>query len=153
MKQIYILILKKKKYYIGSSDDVEASYLEHINGKYEWTRKYEPDGKMTSFSSTGPFDEDNHVKMYMAKYGIDNVRGGSYSTVKLNPWQRALIEKEIRYAKDLCFNCGQSGHYIKECSSPLCCIRCGKLDHDYTKCRAKKHINGTRLVDSSCRLI
>jgi hypothetical protein len=31
------------------------------------------------------FDEDKYVKEYIAKYGIDKVRGGSYVTNDLTP--------------------------------------------------------------------
>ena len=44
-----------------------------------------------------PFDEDKWVKAYMYHYGIENVRGGSYTTVLLDPLLRRLLDHELSY--------------------------------------------------------
>jgi hypothetical protein len=53
----------------------------------------------------------------MAKYGIENVRGGTYSNVvlDLDTNSIAILEKEIRHSKNLCTRCGRDSHYIKDC--------------------------------------
>ncbi len=49
-------------------------------------------------------------KIYMKKYGIKNVRGGSYVTIKLNKNQIIFIKKEIYMADNRCLKCGRKGH-------------------------------------------
>ena len=51
----------------------------------------------------------------MAKYGINKVRGGSYTTKELSEEQYNLLTKEIRGATDACFRCGRKNHFIKDC--------------------------------------
>ena len=46
----------------------------------------------------------------MKKYGIKNVRGGSYVTIKLNKNQIIFIKKEIYMADNRCLKCGRKGH-------------------------------------------
>lgn len=50
----------------------------------------------------------------MAKYGIDKVRG-SYVQIELSPFHIDALNMEIRGAKDLCTQCGRSGHFIRNC--------------------------------------
>jgi predicted GIY-YIG superfamily endonuclease len=116
MEQIYILKLRAGKYYIGKTRNVEKRYESHLIGEGSgWTKKYRPLSLVKTIKSTSQFDEDKYVKEYMAKYGIENVRGGTYSNVVLDANSIALLEKEIRHSKNLCTRCGRDTHYIKDC--------------------------------------
>ena len=44
------------------------------------------------------FDEDKYVKIYASKYGIDNVRDGSYSKIYLDNDHKKLLNNELRVA-------------------------------------------------------
>ena len=59
------------------------------------------------------------VKKYMKKYGIDAVRGGSYSQVQLSAKQREFLSAELRTAAGSCFVCGRSGHLCRQCPGRL----------------------------------
>lgn len=68
-----------------------------------------------TIKSISHFDEDKYVKEYMSKYGIDNVRGGTYSNIDLDDNCIAVLEKEIRHSKNECMRCGRDTHFIKDC--------------------------------------
>jgi predicted GIY-YIG superfamily endonuclease len=115
MEQIYILKLRAGKYYIGKTKNIVKRYEEHLTGTGSgWTKKHKPLSLLTTIKSTSLFDEDKYVKEYMAKYGIENVRGGTYSNVVLDANSIAILEKEIRHSKNLCTRCGRDSHYIKD---------------------------------------
>jgi len=116
MDHIYILKLREGKYYIGKTNNVEKRFNEHIAGNGSgWTKKYKPISLIKSVISTSYFDEDKYVKEYMAKYGIENVRGGTYSNINLDANCISLLEKEIWHSKNLCTRCGRDTHFIKDC--------------------------------------
>ena len=116
MEHIYILKLKAGKYYIGKTKNIEKRWTEHITGNGAgWTKKYKPISLIKSVISTSYFDEDKYVKEYMAIYGIENVRGGTYSNIVLDDNSIAVLEKEIRHSKNVCMRCGRDTHFIKDC--------------------------------------
>jgi hypothetical protein len=83
-----------------------------------WTRKYKPIKMERVIRSASSFDEDKFTKEYMSTYGIDNVRGGSYTTVELSEEQKEFLTREIWGANDLCGRCGDAGHFIRYCTRP-----------------------------------
>jgi len=114
---IYVLLLEENKYYIGKSSDVEKRYQEHLNGLGSaWTNKYKPIILERTIQNANSFDEDRYVKEYMHMYGIDNIRGGSYSMLELSDNQKEVIKKEIWGANDCCNKCGKKDHFINNCS-------------------------------------
>lgn len=116
MTSIYILQLEHGCFYIGKSDNVSKRYQEHVNGKGSaWTRLHKPISLERTVNHASAFDEDKITKEYMAKYGIDKVRGGSYVQIELTRAQIEVLTREIRGAKDLCTKCGRSGHFVKDC--------------------------------------
>lgn len=116
MSTIYILKLKNNKYYVGRTDNVDKRYEQHLNGKgSEWTKKYKPIKILKIIEDCSAFNEDKYVKMFMSKYGIDNVRGGSYISFNINDNVKKLLQKEIWMANDVCIRCGRDNHFIKKC--------------------------------------
>ena len=113
---IYVLRLEGGRYYVGKSDDVCKRYQQHLNGSGSaWTRKYKPISLVKTIKNVSSFEEDKVTKEYMSKYGIDKVRGGSYVEVDLSDFQTESVKTEIWAAKDLCTQCGRSGHFVKDC--------------------------------------
>ena len=116
MDNIYILKLKEGKYYIGKTNNIEKRWNEHITGNGSgFTKKYKPISLIKTIKSISHFDEDKYVKEYMSKFGIDNVRGGTYSNIDLDDNCIAVLEKEIRHSKNECMRCGRDTHFIKDC--------------------------------------
>ena len=113
---IYILKLEQSKYYVGKSKNVQARFQEHMQGKGSaWTRKYKPVSIDAIIEDVSPFDEDKQVKIYMSKYGIENVRGGTYITETLTEEQLNSLKAEIWGSNDLCNKCGRKSHFFKDC--------------------------------------
>jgi hypothetical protein len=163
---IYILRLTNGKYYVGKTNDVQKRYWEHKVGKgAEWTRKYPPECVQSIIRDASPFDEDRYVKEYMSKFGVDSVRGGSYSQTILDDAQKSAIEMELRCAEDTCMRCGRAGHFVATCYARTdvdgktiddeeedeesedddSCHRCGREGHWANKCYARWDVDGCEL--------
>ena len=123
---IYILELANNKYYVGKTANVKQRFAQHCAGKgSEWTRLHKPKRVVQYIQCDDPMAEDIYTKKYMRRWGIENVRGGSYSQVALFDWQVKSLEHEFKTTRDRCFKCGMSGHFAKDCiTEPLakdCC--------------------------------
>lgn len=114
---IYVLQLIKNKFYIGkTSKNINERFFVHKKGLgTKWTKLYKPVKIIEHFETNDKFEEDKYTKKYMDKYGIDNVRGGSYSNTTLNEWQIKALNHELKTSNDLCFNCGKPGHFASNC--------------------------------------
>ena len=146
---IYILKLQGGRYYVGKSNDVMKRYGEHLSGNGSaWTRKYKPISVEKVIENVSPYQEDAFTKEYMAKYGIDKVRGGSYVSEELDDFQKEALNMEIWGAQDKCTRCGRKGHFIKDCYANTdasgnelveevwCCNYCDKEFEDEDECES-----------------
>ena len=114
---IYLIECENGKYYVGKTTDCEHRFRQHCNNKGSvWTRLHKPLRIVEVFESNDGFDEDKYTKKFMNKYGIENVRGGSYTRIILSKNIKAVLKKEFMTANDLCYRCGSNGHFAKECS-------------------------------------
>jgi cellular nucleic acid-binding protein len=116
MDYLYVLKLEKGKWYVGKTSDVMKRYQQHVEGKASaWTSKYSPVSLVESKPIISDHDENNITKDYMKKYGIENVRGGSYTQIKLDDSMISILNKEFLGNADKCFNCGLPGHFANKC--------------------------------------
>lgn len=112
---VYILKLEQGKFYIGKT--VEPHF--RINNHFEsngsaWTTRYRPIELLELIPDCDDYDEDKYTKMYMDKFGIDNVRGGSFVSVELSDSTRKFLEQMCRGTNNKCFKCGKA-HFVKNC--------------------------------------
>ena len=116
MSTVYILKLEHDKYYVGSTDNIEVRINAHSSGGGAlWTKLHKPIRVVEVIRGCDEFDEDKYVKKYMHRYGIDNVRGGSYVFEKLDAATKKFLEREMLHSSRACFKCGKLGHFVKEC--------------------------------------
>ena len=98
MRTIYCLELENNRFFLflrptPSSNPIEL-FLEAVL-TYEYIQQNKPLDIKGIWPETHPLDLDHHVKKYMLDYGIDRVRGGSYSAPLLTPEQRAFLTTEL----------------------------------------------------------
>ena len=84
---IYAIQLDQGKYYIGKTNNPQFRLENHFNSNgSEWTKMYKPLSILEIKPNCDDYDEDKITRQYMDKYGINNVRGGSFVSVKLDKY-------------------------------------------------------------------
>jgi len=112
---IYILELEGGYYYVGRSATPNVRIEAHHAGTGAiWTQLH-PMVRVMEVITGDRFDEDKYVLKTMDQYGIDKVRGGSYSNIKLTAAQRKSLESQLAHTNDQCARCGRKGHFIASC--------------------------------------
>jgi hypothetical protein len=163
---LYILQLEQQKYYIGKTTNTQFRLDMHFNSHgSEWTKKYKPVQIVEIIPNCDDYDEDKYTIKYMEKYGINNVRGGSFCKIKLREENKTTLKRMITGTTDKCFICGEKGHFAKECNkddanfSKLLdeleellvendlCFRCYRKGHYADNCYAKTSISGEPIED------
>lgn len=113
---IYILECENNKYYVGKSKFPDFRLEQHFNKEGSaWTTKYKPIKVVKLMPNCDSFDEDKYTRILMSQFGIENVRGGSYCQIELPEEIKNHLKREIEGAKDQCFHCKKSGHFIRDC--------------------------------------
>jgi hypothetical protein len=113
---IYILKLQKEKYYIGKTNNPDFRLNDHFNSNASsWTTKYTPIQLLKLIPNCDDYDEDKYTRIYMDKYGIDNVRGGSFTMIKLDNASKMCLKQMSNGTNDKCFKCEEKGHFAKDC--------------------------------------
>ena len=147
MVYIYILQLDDNKYYIGKTTQPDIRLDSHFNSNGStWSKKYKPIKIIGLIPDCDNYDEDKYTIKYMQKYGIENVRGGSFCEIILSKETITTIEKMINSVSDNCYMCGSQDHFIKDCDMKFEKIK--ELPHENTELK----IN-TTVINEKCNCI
>ena len=116
---VYTLKLADDCFYVGrvkNSDSLLLRIQQHEAGEgAEWTKLHPVLDTHALRHHATNMDEDACVISLMAEHGIDKVRGGSYSNIKLSAAQRKSLESQLAHTNDQCARCGRKGHFIASC--------------------------------------
>ena len=113
---IYILQLEQGKYYVGKTTNYTFRLEKHFGcGGSAWTKKYKPINVLELIPDCDNFDEDKHTLKCMEKYGINNVRGGSFCEIKLSDNNIITLNQMIKGVTDKCYICGKLDHFANDC--------------------------------------
>jgi hypothetical protein len=121
MDYVVVISLNFNRFFITHATDKNFEYdLREVFLNREgliFLKVYIPIRIVAVINSKSPMDIDVFVKLFMAKYGINSVRGGSYRHLKLSTQAIEFIEAEIDETDTYrCKLCGGLYHNIKECS-------------------------------------
>jgi len=118
---VYVLQLEHDCYYVGRSNRPAIRIEDHFSNNFRgawWTSRHKPLRVFNVYRNVSPFEEDRITIEMMSIYGVENVRGGTFCSATLSPEEKSYILKSIRGAKNQCYRCGDSGHFINQCPKP-----------------------------------
>ena len=157
---IYVVKLSCQRFYVGLTTDRHYCLSDFNPECSEWTKKYKPK-KIRYIIECEENDLDAYTRIFMYKYNMDYVRGGSYDQIILPP----ETSKELKAPTNgHCFACRQKGHYASKCQTyeypesetesdsdseekiVWHCVRCGRNGHDSYGCIEEYHVTTGRYL-------
>jgi len=112
----YVLECEEGMIYVGKTTNPEFRVEDHFTeGGAAWTSMYRPFAVLECRPSRDKFDEMNTTLQYMAKRGVQQVRGGPWTTIKMSASQEQTIKQMIASVDDLCYYCLVSDHILADC--------------------------------------
>lgn len=176
---IYVLRCEQHKYYVGKTKNLLRRMEEHFSEKAAaWTKLYLPIKLVETHRSAHTWDENVTTLKLMDKYGIENVRGGSFCYIRIGKIRKSQLEDKIKLMKQGKYN-GEEKYYSKRRKKMISikkrvvssegnnkrvkhvtarviygviCERCGRKNHEKKTCFAYTHKDGTLLcpICSNC---
>ena len=99
---IYVFQLEKNKKYVYCTDVVDGDVaMKKVITDFDslWIVKYTPQHVVAFYPDGDEWDYENAVVNAMAKYGIDNVRGGSYNKFDLSEDDVTIAKRNTQVIK------------------------------------------------------
>ena len=96
MVNIYVLELQGDKYYVGKTNHTFQRFNQHKSGSgAKWTQKHKVKDLFAFHKDMKDTDENKITIQMMKKYGVRNVRGGSWTKVNMTEAEIKRLEKRI----------------------------------------------------------
>ena len=97
MSLLFIIKCQQEKYYLGLSNSFVSIFFKHYenHNNVSWLNIYKPIQIVHIEHFFNLNKLNNCVIYYMFVYGIENVRGGSYSNINLSNEQYVEIHDQI----------------------------------------------------------
>eukprot|EP01033_Poteriospumella_lacustris_P017242 gene17242-12331_t len=145
---LYVLLLVDGKFYVGRSKQFRKRLKSHFYRKSAWTRKYPPIEVVDLIQPVEDFDEDKITLRYMNQFGIDNVRGGSFSSIDLDPNDVSVIGRSVggQIAAIQPPSLLTSPSRAAAPALSVRCSRCGRDGHMQSQCFASTSVDGRALT-------
>ena len=96
---VYSLQLEDDFYYLGISTNPIGELRKHHRGSHPWTTLHKPERLISARSGTEQ-DLKEAVLFWMAKVGIDKVRGGPYQEVIIPEGLKTSLRIETRLMRE-----------------------------------------------------
>jgi hypothetical protein len=104
---MYFISLEQDKMFLHTDfkEEDHEKIMQKVQEKYEYVSLYKPKKIVFTMKINDLYDIDKNVKLFMHMFGINNTRGGSYTSIFLEEDQIKYIEKEkeitnIEYFQD-----------------------------------------------------
>jgi hypothetical protein len=98
-KKLYVITLENEKWMLHVSKQTEsAKIFTECKLLYSFVKNNHPLSIHESIDITSELETNMYVKKYMSFYGIENVRGGSYSTEVLDDHLQRTLYHELGYS-------------------------------------------------------
>ena len=146
MVNIYVLELQGNKYYVGKTNHTFQRFNQHKSGSgAKWTQKHKVKDLFAFHKNMRDTDENKITIQMMKKYGVRNVRGGSWTKVNMTEAEIKRLEKRIN-ARGKRRSKSPSSKKTTKSKKKISCTRCGRTSHTVEKCYARFHANGKSLT-------
>ncbi|MEK9731470.1 MAG: GIY-YIG nuclease family protein, partial [Candidatus Poseidoniales archaeon] len=149
MVNIYVLELQDNKFYVGKTDHTFQRFNQHKTGSgAKWTQKHNVKDLFAFHKDMKDSDENKITIQMMKKYGVRNVRGGSWTKVNMTEAEIKRLENKIN-ARGRSRGTTKPSQKKASASKKKLCTRCGRTSHTVEKCYARFHANGKSLTRKS----
>lgn len=146
MVNIYVLELQGNKYYVGKTNHTFQRFNQHKSGSgAKWTQKHKVKDLFAFHKDMKDSDENKITIQMMKKYGVRNVRGGSWTKVNMTEAEIKRLENRIN-ARGKRRTKSSSTKKTTKARKRISCTRCGRTSHTVDKCYARFHANGKSLT-------